>query len=138
MHINLATEGDIQVLAELNFKLIKDEAHRNSMSISELGTRLESWFQTGYSAALFVVDKKVLGYALWRKEDDFIYIRQFYISDHFRGQGYGKHAFASLKERHWSNERLRLDVLINNQQGLSFWRSVGFSDYCLTMECASS
>ena len=30
--------------------------------------------------------------------------------------------------------RIRLDVLIGNAGGIQFWRSVGFEDYCITME----
>jgi len=30
--------------------------------------------------------------------------------------------------------RVRIDVLVGNHSAIEFWRSVGFTDYCLTME----
>jgi hypothetical protein len=30
--------------------------------------------------------------------------------------------------------RVRRDVLVGNAGGIAFWRSLGFADYCLTME----
>ncbi|MFD2017396.1 GNAT family N-acetyltransferase [Vibrio olivae] len=64
----------------------------------------------------------------------FIYIRQFFISSNFRGKGNGQKAFYLVRDKYWSNQKLRLDVLVNNYRGLAFWRSVGFGEYCLTME----
>ena len=33
------------------------------------------------------------------------------------------------------NEKaLTVDVLITNQRAIAFWRSVGYTDYCLTLE----
>jgi len=29
--------------------------------------------------------------------------------------------------------RVRLDVLVGNARAASFWRAVGFADYCITM-----
>ena len=30
--------------------------------------------------------------------------------------------------------RIRLEVLVGNANGIAFWRSIGFQDYCVTME----
>jgi len=137
MKVRLATEDDLSILAELNFQLIKDEGHSNPMSVKELKDRMACWLVSEYSAALFELNDEIIGYALWRKDTDFIYIRQFFISQSFRGKGNGKKAFELAKKHYWAQATLRLDVLVNNLQGLSFWRSVGFHDYCLTMEQAN-
>jgi hypothetical protein len=42
-----------------------------------------------------------------------------------------------LSQNAWRDRRrIRIDVLVGNQAGIGFWRSVGFRDYCLTMERA--
>ena len=52
-----------------------------------------------------------------------------------RRRGIGRSAMNWLRENCWSDaERVRLDVLVGNTSGIAFWRSVGFADYCLTME----
>ena len=33
-----------------------------------------------------------------------------------------------------SKTRIRLDVLVGNERGIAFWKSLGFEDYCITME----
>ncbi|SBS32534.1 Acetyltransferase (GNAT) family protein [Marinomonas spartinae] len=134
MKVRISKEEDLDILAELNCQLIKDEGHSNPMSVKELKARMACWLVSEYSAALFELNDEVIGYTLWRKDTDFIYIRQFFIAQSFRGKGNGKKAFELAKKRYWDQEKLRLDVLINNLKGLSFWRSVGFHDYCLTLE----
>ena len=42
MHLRRATLADAALLAELNRQLIRDEGHRNSMSLAELETRMET------------------------------------------------------------------------------------------------
>lgn len=134
MKIQLASEADSPILAQLNAWLIKDEGHRNAMSLLDLQARMKAWLNSDYQAALFIENGDIAGYALWRKDPEFIYIRQFFICESYRGQAIGKKAFTQLKDVYWSGQRLRLDVLIENLRGLNFWRSVGFGEYCLTME----
>jgi len=122
------------MISELNFQLIKDEAHRNSMSLSELNTRMDKWLSKEYSAALFTLDQQIIGYVLWRNKNEFIYIRQFFIVKNFRSQGLGKKAFHLAKEKYWVTEKLRLEVLVHNETAIQFWNSVGFKEYCITME----
>lgn len=138
MQTYLATKEDCQVLANLNYQLIKDEGHRNPMTVEELKHRMSNWISSEYSAAVFTQDNQIIGYTLWRKEDEYTYIRQFFVSEPFRGKGNGKRIFELAKKLYWQEEKLRLDVLVNNLRGLAFWRSVGFGDYCLTMERANA
>ena len=32
------------------------------------------------------------------------------------------------------SEKIRVEVLVGNLEGISFWHAVGFKDYCITME----
>ena len=50
MRHRLAASNDVHLLGELNHQLIRDEGHRNRMSIPELTTQLENWLANGYRA----------------------------------------------------------------------------------------
>jgi predicted acetyltransferase len=52
-----------------------------------------------------------------------------------RRSGVGRQCIEILFSEVWpQNKRITVDVLSQNSDGISFWRSVGFSDYCLTLE----
>lgn len=105
------------------------------MSLAQLQARMEGWLRGSYEAHLFTSEESTLGYALHRREPEFIYLRHFFVCTPFRRRGYGRRAFELLLSSVWRNPgRVRLDVLVNNEAGLEFWRSLGFTDYCLTME----
>ena len=130
-----ATTADAPILAQMNRELIKDERHRNSMSLPELEQRMQRWHVGAYEAVLFSVAGNVVGYALFRPDTDWVYLRQFFVAREHRRQGIGRTAFAWLKCHAWRNtQRIRLDDLVHNEAAIAFWRSVGFADYCLTME----
>lgn len=118
----------------MNRQLILDEGHRNRMSLPELEQRMTRWLQGEYEAVIFERNHAALGYALFKRESEWIYVRQFFVCPEYRKQGIGRSAFSWLVENVWKGRRIRLDVLVGNMTGIAFWRSLGFSDYCLTME----
>lgn len=129
-----ASEIDLDLLAEWNHQLIRDEGHRNPMSVEQLAERMKKWLQGEYRAILFPSDKPV-GYALFKKEEGLIYLRQFFVRRDQRRGGIGRAAFEILKREVWPPDvRLTVDVLCRNVGGVAFWRSVGDQDYCLTLE----
>lgn len=134
MELHRAESSDSPLLAELNQVLIRDEGHRNRMTVSELEGRMRAWLEGEYRAHIVELDASTIGYALYRKNTDEVYIRQFFIRPEFRRRGYGRKAFQWLARHVWSDRRLRLDVLVGNHLGIAFWRSLGFDDYCVTME----
>jgi predicted acetyltransferase len=136
MDIRAATLNDVSLLAKLNQQLQIDEAHRLRLEIPELERRMAGWLTNdGYEAVLFDRDGEVIGYALFRRETEHIYLRQFFVCRDVRRKGIGRQAIQWLSQNVWSDApRVRVDVLINNQPGIGFWRAVGFRDYCLTME----
>ncbi len=130
-----ATDDDAPLVARMNKQLIEDERHRNSMSVSELTERLRHWLSSGYQVVLFEYGQEVIGYVLFRREPEHVYVRQFFIAREHRRQGIGREAIEWLRRNVWRDApRLRLDVLVGNAGAIAFWRSVGFDDYCLTME----
>ena len=136
MRYRTATLADVPLLARLNKALIDDEGHRNRMSVDELAQRMSGWLKGGeYEAIVFERDDEPLGYALFRRGEDRVYLRQFFVCREHRRAGVGRAAIVWLRENAWREApRIRLDVLVNNAAGIAFWRSVGFADYCVTME----
>ena len=130
-----ATPSDASAIAPLNAQLIRDEEHRNSMSLSELRDRMRAWLESDYRAVLFEVRSDIAGYALYRLDPEYVYLRQLFVAPAFRRQGIGRAALAWLWQNAWDDApRLRIDVLIGNTNAQAFWRAVGLKEYCLMME----
>ena len=129
-----ASGADLGLLAEWNHRLIRDEGHRNPMTIEQLAERMKEWLQGEYQAVIFS-DGEPAAYALFRKEDELIYLRQLFVHRARRRQRIGRESFAILRREIWpANVRLTVDVLCQNDSALAFWRSVGYRDYSLTLE----
>lgn len=130
-----ASVADASAIAPMNAQLIRDEGHRNSMTVPQLAARMAEWLKSDYQAHLFELDSKAIGYALYRFEPDHTYLRQLFVAPEMRRRGVGRNALEWLRMNAWKDRpRVRIDVLVGNRSGIEFWRSVGFTDYCLTME----
>jgi ribosomal protein S18 acetylase RimI-like enzyme len=139
MRVRSALPADLPALAAMNHQLLRDEGHRNEMTVAELEQRMAGYLRDGYSAVLFEEPEGVAGYALYRIDSEFAYVRQFFVGHDYRRRGIGRAAFLWLRENPWRERpRIRLEVLIGNQRGIRFWRSVGFQDYCLVMEAEAA
>src|SRR5262249_28293295 len=134
MEYRSATVADAPTIAAMNWHLIRDEGHRNPMTVPDLATRMTGWLGGEYQAVLFEESGQAIGYALFRREPEYVYLRQFYVGLEQRRGGIGRAAIAWLREKAWRGERVRLEVLIGNAVGIAFWRAIGFKDYCLTLE----
>jgi len=135
MNYRDATRQDAQQLAVLNAQLIRDEGHRNPMSVPQLAERMSGWLVGEYRAVIFEDHGAAVGYALFRQEPEYVNLRQLFVRPEFRRQGIGRAAVEWLWHNAWPGvSRVRIDVLIDNASAQAFWRSIGFRDYCLTME----
>lgn len=129
-----ATGSDLALLAEWNHQLIRDEGHRNRMTVEELAQRMEGWLAGAYRAVVFSEEEPV-AYALFKADETFIYLRQFFVRRDRRRSGVGRAAWRILKDEVWPKDvRLTVDVLCENRGAVAFWRSVGYRDRCLTLE----
>lgn len=139
MNYRFTSSSDAHALAVLNHALIRDEGHRNRMTIEQLAERMAWFLADGYRAVVFDADGSASGYALYKFEPEWVYLRQFYVKPEFRRQGVGRAALKWLRSDAWSGQsRVRVEVLIGNATGIAFWRAVGFVDYCLTLEWEQS
>jgi GNAT superfamily N-acetyltransferase len=152
-----ATQADLPALAAMNQRLIQDEGSRNPMTLDQLEARLRDWLTSGdWRIDLIEFDSdelinasrstrrasRTIGYAVYQhRQDDYdpaqpvVYVRQFYIERDWRGQGWGRRAFALLaQERFPTGCTIILEALASNPRGYRFWASLGFQDYCTTMK----
>lgn len=139
MRYKLATLDDIPILVTMNRQLAEDEQHRNRFKPDEwFEARMESFLNGEYEATIFEQDGNVLAYALYRnhpEHSDTIYLRQIFVDRSYRRQGVGHEAIEILMKEVWPREkRLTVEVLSGNEAAYSFYRSVGFEEYCLELE----
>lgn len=130
-----AGPDDIPTLAQMNRQLIVEERHRNKMSMDELVERMRGFLNGEYKAVVFEVDGQIAGHALYRRDPEWFYIRQFFVHPEFRRRGVGRAAVEWMMTHCFKEaERVRLEVLAWNPAGLAFWRAIGFTDYCVALE----
>ena len=135
MIYRIATQADVPLLAELNYQLIRDEGHRNLMTIPQLAERMGTWIESEYTAIIFEEENEAVAYGLYRNSSDGIYLRQLFVQRDHRRRGIGRRAIHLLFNEIWAKDkRTTVEVLSHNAIALSFWRAVGFSDYSITLE----
>ncbi|HTB80323.1 MAG TPA: GNAT family N-acetyltransferase [Opitutaceae bacterium] len=129
-----AGKQDLDLLAEWNHQLIRDEGHRNPMTVPELKKRMEDWLVGDYKAVLFSSANEAVAYALYRETVDELYLRQLFVRRNQRRAGIGRAAMKILMTQIWPKKRLTVEVLSKNVTALVFYRGIGYQDYALTME----
>jgi predicted acetyltransferase len=135
LRFRTATSEDCRLLAELNHQLIRDEGHRNPMTVPQLEKRMRDFLAGEYRAVIFESGNEVMAYALFREKPEEIYLRQLFVIRGRRQEGFGRRAVELLRSQIWPrNKRLTVEVLVANHSAVAFWRAVGFADYGLTLE----
>lgn len=105
------------------------------MTVPELEQRMRDWLAGEYRAVIFEDGGEVVAYGLYREQSDRIYLRQLFVVRHRRRLGLGRRTVEILCSQVWRKDRrLTVEVLVANQGGVAFWRSVGYKDYALTLE----
>jgi RimJ/RimL family protein N-acetyltransferase len=134
MHLRRADANDVTLLASFNFDLIRDEGHRNPMSVGELAERMRRWLSSEYTALVFCEGDTPVGYALYRHhEEGGIHLRQFFVIRERRRRGVGRRALELLVES-VAPKRIVVEVLSNNWPAIAFWHGVRLSEYARTLE----
>jgi len=105
------------------------------MTVPELEQRLRGWLASEYVAMMFEEESEAVAYALYREQQEEIYLRQLFVVRQRRRRGIGRAAIEILRSRIWpANKRLTVEVLVQNSGAVAFWRSIGYRDYSLTLE----
>lgn len=86
---------------------------------------MHGWFGGADNVELFVLDGAPVAYAVWREEGDVVSLRQFFVAREWRRCGVGRRVYALLR-RQWHGRDVKIDVRLDNDRGLAFWRSLGF------------
>lgn len=135
MIFRTGTLDDCGLLAEMNWQLIRDEGHRNRMPMEDLEGRMREWLSHEYQAVIFSEGEAVVAYALYRVEPEEVYLRQLFVVRPKRRQGVGRAAIDILRKQIWpQDKRLTVNVITTNPAAIGFWKAMGYSDYCLTLE----
>jgi predicted acetyltransferase len=138
MKFRRATMHDCVLLADFNHQLIRDEGHRNAMTLPELEERMRDWLASEYIAIVFENGGETVAYALFCELEYEVYLRHLFVVRHRRRQGLGRGAFEILRSKIWpAHKRLTVEVLAQNAAAVAFWHSVGFQDYSLKLEIRS-
>ena len=127
IEIRECTSNDTEILSEMNKELIEDEKSNNKMNVIQLKDRMAGFLKNGYRAFYFILQNKIIGYALCDMTKEPVYLRQFFIKREERRQHYGKTAFGILLEKLRVKE-IEIDVLAWNENGIKFWENVGFME----------
>jgi hypothetical protein len=130
-----ASHEDIDFLVDWNHQLIRDDFHRNSMTVPELRARMKGWFDANEYQAVLFSDTEPVAHALFRTDKDMVYLRQFFVRRDRRRAGIGRAAFGILRNEVWpKSHRVVVDALCRENGTIPFWRAVGCRDYCMTLE----
>ena len=125
MEIKECSIDDVPLLAKMNQLFFEEEEPETNLSLPHLEERMKGYINSEYEAFFFVVDDKIVGYALCSKSKTPVYLRQFFIGRNDRRNGYGKQAFRLLIE-HLGVPESNVDVYAWNDTAIRFWRSLGF------------
>jgi len=134
MNIVPATLADVEILAKLNKRLIEDEQHPNPMNIEQLAERMSGWLHTEYRGYLALIDDQVAGYCLYRDDGNHYYLRHLFVDRGFRRQGVATQLLDWMYAHIWTEKKVRLDVLIHNEEAIAFYQRYGFETRVLRME----
>ena len=128
-------ESDVPWLAKMNQELILDEGHRNKMTLPELKQRMSDFLQNEYDAVIASLGQKDIGYALYKQDPEWLYLRQIFVIKTMRRKGFGRRFIEWLKNNPWKDcKKIRTEVLVDNIVGIDFWKAVGFKEYCIILE----
>lgn len=135
MEYRIASDSDLDLLATWNHQLIRDEGHRNPMTVPELRERMQGWLAGEYQAVIFEANAEPVAYALSMESPTEVYLRQLFVTPSRRREGIGRKAVETLRSQIWPRgKRLTVGVLTANLRAVAFWRAVGYSDYSLMLE----
>ena len=135
----IATLQDVPILAVMNQQLTADEQHRNQFRPLEwFQKRMTAFLSSEYSAVIFENEEKPVAYALYKNHDehkDTIYLRQVFVDRSLRRQGIARQAIRILINEVWpKDKRITVESLSKNEIAISFYKSVGFTEYSIEFE----
>ena len=74
MKFTKAGLSDVEILAEMNKRLIEDERHPNPMNVQQLTQRMSEWLQGEYTCYLATEDNNTVAFCLFRDDGEYYYL----------------------------------------------------------------
>jgi len=136
--VRRARDDELGRIAAWNAELIRDEGNDNGQSLPEIEHHLREWFANDYHACIFEADGTPFGYAIFRELGECTHLRHFFVTPQHRRHGFGRQAFARLREKFPSDKRVLVEVLTGNDAGRAFWKSVGFAERYVGLQLSPS
>lgn len=134
VHVRPARKVDVPILASMNEDLIRAEWAPVSLSIGQITTRMHTFLERGYEAYMIESGDDMIGYVLFRRDVDHVFVRHFYVAPGQRRAGVGRRVFAWMNEKVWAGERVVLQVRAGNDQALRFWEALGFQERYIALD----
>ena len=133
-----ATPSDVSMLARMHRQSVADECNEAIPSLSKCTAEIERLFGRECEAIVFGAAGVDMGYTLFQRESQGVFVRHFFVSRQHRRCGVGRSAMQWLLANAWGKpKRVRLAVHVDNEAGIAFWRSVGFTDWLIDMKLES-
>ena len=134
VRVRPARKVDVPILASMNEDLLRAEGGPATLSPGQLSTRMAAFLDNGYEAYLVESGDDLIGYVLFRRDVDHVFIRQFFVAPGQRRAGVGRRVMAWMIEKVWPGERLVLQVRTDSEPVRRFWESLGFGVSYTAME----
>jgi ribosomal protein S18 acetylase RimI-like enzyme len=134
VRVRPARKVDVPILASMNDELVKAEWGPATLSIGQLTARMATFLERGYEAHIVESGDDMVGYVLFRRDVDHVFVRHFYIAPGQRRAGVGRRVFEWMSEKVWAGERVILQVRGGHEQALRFWEALGFQERFVALE----
>ncbi|MFP4376072.1 MAG: NUDIX domain-containing protein [Spirochaetales bacterium] len=130
-----ALDSDVPVLAKLNEELLQAQNVESGMTLEALEVRMREFLAADYQAVLFVFRDAVVGYALFKLQPKFAFIRHIYVNTDAGKKVRVETAFQLLRKGELQDyASIRLDVPEGNKDSLQIWESIGFQPRSVRLE----
>ncbi len=120
-----ARKVDVPILASMNEELLRSEGGPSTLSTGALASRMTAFLDHGYEAHLVELGEDLIGYVLFRRDVDHVFIRQFYVASGQKPE-IERRVVNWMMEKVWPGERLVLRVRSASEPLRRFWQSFGF------------
>ena len=145
MKIDPITTGDVPIIEQLAYEYNRelDPQETRQEAVKRWITAVAEATAAGrHCFWLARVEEQITGFISFRlsanpfNQETYGFIEDLYIAPLFRRRGYAeglaRAAFAELSRQGASS--IQLDVLVNNEQGLAFWRKLGLTLHHYVLE----
>ncbi len=145
MKIDPITTGDVPILEQLTYEYNRelDPQETRQEAVNRWITSVAEATAAGrHFFWLARVEEQLTGFVSFRlstnpfTQETYGFIEDLYIAPSFRRRGYAEElaraAFAEISRQGAS--KIQLDVLVNNEQGLAFWRKLGLALHHYVLE----